>query len=340
MGSRLEMESWSGPEREAPRIDVWLRPDALQRALREEVREGLSRAPRELSPKWLYDARGSELFEQITLLPEYYPTRREREILTARARDIAARSRADTLIELGSGFSTKTRLLLDALQDAGHLRRFVPFDVSESALRAAAEGLAQEYPAVSLHGVVGDFDAHLDRLPQGGRRLIAFLGGTIGNFKPQARARFLSTIAGTMRPGDLFLLGTDLIKDEARLNLAYNDSAGVTAAFNINVLAVLNRELGANFDLKGFRHLARFDPGPGWIEMFLISQRRQQVEVPGLSLSLTFEEGEKIRTEVSAKFTPQQVGAELGRAGLTLVDWWTDSVGDFGLSLSAATGGR
>lgn len=335
MHSSVETEPWSSPERQAPRIDVWLRPEELKRALHQEVRAGLTRAPRELSPKWLYDARGSELFEEITRLPEYYPTRREREILTARARTIAERSLADTLIELGAGFSTKTRLLLDALWETGRLRRFVPFDVSETALRAAAERLSEEYPGVRLHGVVGDFDAHLHRLPGGGRRLIAFLGGTIGNFKPAERARFLSTVAAGMGPHDLFLLGTDLIKDEARLNLAYNDRAGVTAAFNLNVLAVLNRELGANFDLTGFTHLARFDREQRWIEMLLCSRRRQRVELPGLALSLTFEEGEQIRTEVSAKFSAQQVGVELGQAGLSLVDFWTDTAGDFGLSLSA-----
>ena len=335
MHSSLERAAWSGAERQAPRVDVWLRPEALKRALHEEVRAGLTRAPKELSPKWLYDAHGSELFEEITRLPEYYPTRREREILTARAGTIAERSGADTLIELGAGFSTKTRLLLDALQDKGGLVRFVPFDVSESALRSAAERLSEEYPGVQLHGVVGDFDHHLHHLPRGGRRLIAFLGGTIGNFKPAERARFLSTVAAGMGPDDLFLLGTDLLKDEARLNLAYNDSAGVTAAFNLNVLSVLNRELGANFDLAGFTHLARFDREARWIEMLLCSTRRQRVEVPGLELSLSFEEGERIRTEVSAKFSVDQVGAELGAAGLSLVDFWTDSVGDFGLSLSS-----
>lgn len=334
MNPNSELEAWSEPERQAPRIDVWLRPEALRRSLEQEAREGLTRTPRELSPKWLYDARGSELFEAITQLPEYYPTRREREILKAHSRGIAQRVRADTLIELGSGFSTKTRLLLDALQDTGRLRRFVPFDVSEAALRVAADQLAEEYPDVALHGVVGDFDHHLSQLPQGGRRLIAFLGGTIGNFKPEDRARFLATVASGMREGDFFLLGTDLLKDEARLNLAYNDSAGVTAAFNLNVLSVINRELAANFDLDGFRHLARFDREHHWIEMLLISERRQTVRVPALDLSLTFEEGEKMRTEVSTKFQPAQVGAELGRAGLQLVDWWTDAAGDFALSLS------
>lgn len=325
---------WVTPERPRPRMDVWLRPEDLQASLRKEVRAGLTQSPRELSPKWLYDARGSELFEEITRLPEYYPTRREREILMARSRVIAERSQADTLIELGSGFSTKTRLLLDALRDTGRLRRFVPFDVSESALRVAAEQLAEEYPEVALHGVVGEFERHLHHLPRGGRRLIAFLGGTIGNFKPAERARFLTAVSSGMREGDLFLLGTDLIKDEARLELAYNDLAGVTAAFNLNVLAVLNRELGANFDLAGFLHLARFDRQASWIEMLLCSTRRQMVEIPSLQLSLEFAEGEQMRTEVSAKFRPEQVGAELARAGLELVDWWTDAAGDFALSLS------
>jgi L-histidine N-alpha-methyltransferase len=315
-------------------VDVHVRPGDARRALREEALVGLCGRPKELSPKWLYDERGSQLFDDITRLPEYYPTRREREILETRAGEIARLSGADTLIELGSGTSEKTRLLLDAFQEAGRLRRFIPFDVSEGFLRSAAERLAREYSRLHVHAVVGDFEHHLGQLPRGGRRLVAFLGGTIGNFKPAQRAGFFHGVAAGMEPGDGLLLGTDLIKGRERLFAAYNDSAGVTAEFNRNVLRVLNRELGADFDVGAFEHLAPFDEEHGWIEMRLISQRQQVVRLPALERFAHFEEGEVLRTEVSCKFRPDQVEAELASAGLHLSEWWTDGAGDFALSLS------
>ncbi|MFP2907141.1 L-histidine N(alpha)-methyltransferase [Pyxidicoccus sp. 3LFB2] len=325
-----------GGTREAPgvTVDVYVRPGDAKRALRAEALQGLCGNPKELSPKWLYDERGSQLFDDITRLPEYYPTRREREILLAHASDVARLSGADTLIELGSGTSEKTRLLLDAMEEAGTLSRFVPFDVSEAFLRRAAASLAREYPGIHVHAVVGDFERHLGNLPGGGRRLVAFLGGTIGNFKPAQRALFLREVSAGLQPGDGLLLGTDLIKDRERLYAAYNDSAGVTAEFNRNVLKVLNRELGADFEPEAFEHFAPFDETNRWIEMRLVSRRAQTVWLSTLRRRVDFAEGEVLRTEVSCKFQQHQVEAELAEAGLTLTEWWTDTSGDFALSLA------
>jgi L-histidine N-alpha-methyltransferase len=317
-------------------VEVHVRPGDAQRALRAEVLAGLCGdcCPKELSPKWLYDERGSELFDQITRLPEYYPTRREREILEAHADDIARASGADTLIELGSGSSEKTRLLLDAMRGAGTLRRFVPFDVSERFLKQSAEAVAREYPGLRVHAVVGDFGLHLGKLPRRGRRLVAFLGGTIGNLKPPERARFYAELAVGLEPGEGLLLGTDLLKSRERLFAAYNDSAGVTAAFNRNVLSVINRELGADFEPEAFEHLAPFDEENGWVEMRLISTRPQAVKLPTLKRHVNFAQGEVLRTEVSCKFRAEQVEAELAAAGLHLTERWTDAAGDFALSLA------
>ncbi len=315
-------------------LDVHLRPEALRESMLAEARESLAHSPRELSPKWLYDQRGSLLFEEITRLPEYYPTRRERSILRERARDIARLTRAETLVELGSGSSDKTRLLLSALRELGTLRTFVPFDVSESMLCSSARAIGREFPGLRVHAVVGDFERNLPPLPGTGRRLVAFLGGTIGNLKPAQRASFLREIASGLQVGDTFLLGTDLLKDHLRLHAAYNDREGVTAAFNLNVLSVLNRELGADFDIQGFEHLARFDPREGWIEMLLRSKREQRVSIPALGLELSLERYEPLRTEVSCKFRPDQIEDELAAAGLRVLEWWTDDSGDFAVTLS------
>jgi L-histidine N-alpha-methyltransferase len=301
--------------------------------LRADVLAGLTATPKALPPKWFYDDRGSELFDAITRLPEYYPTRRERQILRARAGEIAAASGADTLVELGSGTSDKTRLLLDAFARAGHLRRFVPFDLSEGTLRAAAERILLDYD-IEVHAIVGDFERHLDRLPRDGRRMIAFLGGTIGNLTPGARHAFLATIADGLSAGDSLLLGTDLVKDPGRLVAAYDDAAGVTADFNRNVLRVIDRELLANFDPEAFEHVAIWDEANEWIEMHLRSARAQTVHVRDLDLSVGFEQGEEMRTEISAKFRRDGVARELDEAGLRLTEWWTDPGGDFALSLS------
>lgn len=316
------------------RVDVHLAAQDLNDALRGDAQRGLTGAPKDLPPKWFYDDRGSQLFDEITRLEEYYPTRCERAILEARADEIAVASGADTLIELGSGTSEKTRLLLDALARAGHLQRFVPFDVSEMTLRDAAHSIAGEHPGIDVHAVVGDFEHHLDRLPGGGRRLIAFLGGTIGNLPPDTRSELLASVAAGMQPGDSFLLGTDLVKDVDRLVAAYDDAAGVTAAFNRNVLAVMNRELGADFDLDAFEHVARWNPDDEWIEMWLRSPAAQTVKVPELDLIVEFGAGEEMRTEISAKFRRAGAEAELAAAGLELTQWWTDAAGDFAVSLS------
>ena len=329
-----------------PTIDVLLGPDDLAAALEADVREGLSAPPgqRALPPKWFYDERGSQLFDDITRLEEYYPTRCERAILEARAPEImAGPAPVTTLIELGSGTSDKTRLLLDAGTGAGGLRSFAPFDVSEETLRAAAAALARRYQdrGLAVHAIVGDFERHLGSLRSVGRpgeRLVAFLGGTIGNFDPPSRARFLAALAAALTPGDRLLLGTDLVKDRDRLILAYDDPSGVTAEFNRNVLAVINRRLGADFDLESFRHVAWWDARQEWIEMRLAAVADQTVTISDLAMKVTFTRGEEIRTEISAKFRPTGVEKELAAAGLTMTDWWTDKNGDFGLSLSRRVG--
>jgi L-histidine N-alpha-methyltransferase len=317
-------------------VDVYLTDDEIESALRADVRSGLGRDPKELPPKWFYDEQGCDLFDQITRLPEYYPTRCERAILEAHAADIVAASNADTLVELGSGTSEKTRVLLDAMWAASSLRAYVPFDVSEPTLRAAGAALELEYPKLAVHGVAGDFERHLDRIPRDGRRLVAFLGGTIGNLEPAERKRFLADVAAGLAPGEGFLLGTDLVKDTTRLEAAYNDSAGVTAAFNKNVLAVINRRLHADFDLDRFEHRAFFDTDNEWIEMRLRSTAAQTVRIDDLDLTVDFVAGEEMRTEISAKFRRERVDAELADAGLRLTHWWTDPGCDFALSLSVA----
>jgi len=316
------------------RIDVHLTSTDLHADLRADVVAGLTREPKELPPKWFYDETGCELFEEIMRLPEYYPTRREREILYSEAATIARLAGADTLVELGSGSSEKTLLLLDGLWYGGTLRRYVPLDVSESWLRSLSTTVAERYPGIEIHGVVGDFERHVPLLPLGERSLIAFLGGTIGNMPPPRRRAFLGTLARLMRPGDTLLLGADLVKPIGRLEAAYDDEAGVTAAFNLNVLNVLNRELDADFDSQLFRHVARFDREHEWIEMLLRSRVDQRVSLRALNLAVEFAEGEEMRTEISAKFRRERIESELTQVGLELVRYWTDSRGDFSLSLA------
>ena len=312
----------------------YLAADAAEEALRRDVRNGLTQTPKTLPPKWFYDAVGSDLFDQITRLPEYYPTRAEAAILGTHAVEIAAASGADTLVELGSGTSEKTRMLLDALRDRDSLRRFVPFDVDASVLKAAGAAIEKEYPGTDIDAVCGDFEEHLGKIPDGGRRLVVFLGSTIGNLTPGPRADFLASVADMLAPGDSLLLGTDLVKDAGRLIRAYDDSAGVTARFNRNVLTVVNRELGADFDVDAFEHVARWNAGEQRIEMWLRSSRAQRVRVAALDLDVDFGEGEQMLTEVSCKFLRSGVDAELAAAGLRRTHWWTDEAGDFGLSLS------
>jgi L-histidine N-alpha-methyltransferase len=311
-----------------------LAADSAYEALCRDVRDGLQSSPKSLPPKWFYDSVGSDLFDQITRLPEYYPTRAEAEILRAHAAEVASVTGADTLIELGSGTSEKTRILLDALQHSGALRRFVPFDVDASILSAAATAIQREYPDIEIAAVCGDFEEHLPEIPGGGRRLFVFLGSTIGNLNRGPRAEFLAALAAALRPGDSLLLGTDLVKDVSRLVRAYDDATGVTAQFNRNVLAVINRELDADFDVDAFRHVASWNSEEERMEMWLRAERAQRVRIGALDLTVEFAAGEQLLTEVSCKFRAEAVAAELAQAGLRRIRWWTDDAGDFGLSLS------
>lgn len=315
-------------------LSNYLAADSAATALRRDVRDGLTRTPKMLPPKWFYDSVGSDLFDQITRLPEYYPTRTEAQILRRRSPEIVAAAGSDTLVELGSGTSEKTRMLLDAMRDSGQLRRFIPFDVDAGVLRAAGDAIGQEYPGIEIDAVCGDFEEHLGKIPAVGRRLVAFLGSTIGNLTPGPRANFLASLAETLQPGDSVLLGTDLVKDAERLVSAYDDSAGVTAAFNRNVLSVVNRELDADFDLEAFAHVAKWNADEERIEMWLRADAPQQVRVAALDLDVAFGAGEEMLTEVSCKFRADGVADELAKAGLRQTHWWTDDAGDFGLSLA------
>jgi L-histidine Nalpha-methyltransferase len=330
------------PTRSAGVLDIHLTDHDAEAALAADARSGLTARPKNLPPKWFYDARGSELFEEITRLPEYYPTRTERALLERAVDEIAALAQADVLVELGSGSSEKTRLLLDAFRRAGGLDTYVPQDVSASALRAAMDALAPDYPGLAVHGVVGDFTRHLDRLPrgrsgrEGGRRLVAFLGGTVGNLRPRDRAAFLTTLRGVLRPGERLLLGTSMVVDVPTMVAAYDDAQGVTAAFNRNVLHVLNRELSADFAVDAFDHHALWDARHEWIEMRLRAQRAMTVHVADLDLTVRFAEGEELTTETSAKFRPGGVRGWLEATGYEITRTWTDERGRHALTLATA----
>ena len=316
-------------------VDVRLVPDDLRRALRRDARAGLTATPKTMPPVWFYDDRGCELYEQITRTPEYYPFRTERDLLRRSAGEIAEAAEATVLVELGSGTSEKTRVLLDAMAaGTAGLAGYVPFDVAEGTLRSAAEAVAEDF-GIGVHAVVGDFHEHLEDIPDvDGPRLVAFLGSTIGNFAPASRARFLTDVAGLLGPSDRFLLATDLVKPVDRLIAAYDDAAGVTAAFNRNLLAVLNRELGADFPVDRFEHLAAWDADNRWIEMRLRATQATRVRLPALDLAVDFAKGEQMRTEISAKFTFEQVRDELGRAGMRVTGLWTDPAGDYLVTLA------
>jgi L-histidine N-alpha-methyltransferase len=316
-------------------IEVHLDADTAA-TMASDVREGLLAEPKELAPKYFYDERGSQLFEQITELDEYYPTRAEREILAQRSAEIVEQAGAPrSLVELGSGSAAKTRHLLDAMRDVGCLRTYVPVDISEEITHETARLLVEEYPGLAVHGLVCDFEHHLERIPDGeDGRLIAFLGGTIGNLYPEARRDFLSRLAGLMAPEDRLLLGTDLVKDPARLEAAYNDGEGVTAEFNKNVLQVLNRELDADFDLDGFKHVARYDPDEARMDIRLRSLAPQTVSLGQLELAVEFADGEEMRTEISTKFTYEKLDRVYAEAGLAISGWFTDSECDYALSLA------
>ena len=319
---------------EAYTIDIHLGPADLEAALRRDVLRGLTASPKHLPPKWHYDERGSALFDAITRLPEYYLTRCERSILDAHAGDIADAARADTLIELGSGTSEKTRLLLSAMSRAGTLERFVPFDVDEATLRSAAAAIAAEYPGVRVHAVVGDFERHLPLLPAGGRRMVAFLGSTIGNLAPAVRSQFLTDLAAALAPGDMLLLGVDLVKSPDRILAAYNDPGGVTAAFSRNILCILNNRLDADFEPEAFDHVPRWDAANEWVDIRLRARTAQTVRIAALDLRVEFAEGEEMHTEISAKFRRDRLEAELAGAGLEVRRWWTDPGDGFGVALA------
>ncbi|MFI9508774.1 L-histidine N(alpha)-methyltransferase [Nocardia sp. NPDC052566] len=319
----------------APTLEIHLSDDDLTSALRADARLGLTASPKWLPPKWFYDARGSELFEQITELPEYYPTRTERALLERVVGEIARTAQAEVLVELGAGSAAKTRLLLTALTAEGPLKTYVPQDVSSSALRAAADEIAEEFPGLAVHGVVSDFTDTLHNLPGGGRRMIAFLGGTIGNLIPAERAEFLSSIHDVLEPGEQLLLGAGLVIDPAVLVPAYDDAAGVTAEFNRNVLHVLNSRLGADFAPEKFEHIARWDTDHEWIEMRLAATEDMTVTVRDLDLTVQFARGEQMRTEISAKFRLDGLDAELAASGFATEQVWTDPDNRFALVLAA-----
>ena len=312
--------------------------EGSERRLADDVLDGLTRPFKELPPKHFYDARGSELFDRITELPEYYPTRAERQILEEHAADLAETTGASELVELGSGSAEKARILLDAMAQTGALRRYVALDVSEQALRQAARELTADYRGLEFEGLVGDFERHLDGLPaaDGVPRIVALLGGTIGNFPPGTRRRLLREIRRVLGPSDHFLLGTDLVKDPAVIEAAYDDSAGVTAEFNRNVLHVINRELDADFEPDNFDHVAFFDRRHEWIEMRLRAREAQSALIKRLGLRVEFQAGEELRTEISAKFTRQRLEADFRAAGLELEQWYTDDEERFALSLASA----
>ncbi|MBF6161316.1 L-histidine N(alpha)-methyltransferase [Nocardia cyriacigeorgica] len=318
----------------APTLEVHLTDDDLTAALRADARRGLTADPKWLPPKWFYDARGSELFEQITELPEYYPTRTERALLERVVGEIARTAQAQVLVELGAGSAAKTRLLLSALTAEGPLKTYVPQDVSASALRATAAEVAREFPGLAVHGVVSDFTDTLHNLPRGGRRMIAFLGGTIGNLVPAERAEFLTDVHDVLEPGEHLLLGAGLVIDPAILVPAYDDAAGVTAEFNRNVLHVLNARLAADFVPDDFRHVAVWDAENEWIEMRLEATADTRVDVADLGLVLDFARGEQLRTEISAKFRLEGLDTELSAAGFTLDKAWTDPDSRFTLVLA------
>jgi L-histidine Nalpha-methyltransferase len=315
-------------------IDIHLPPGGPLSGMAADVRAGLTKPFKELSPRYFYDERGSELFEAITKLPQYYPTRAERAILEHHAASICARAGSPTtLIELGSGSASKTRVLLDAMDGAGCLAAYAPVDISEQITRDTAEAVAGEY-GIAIHGLVCDYERDLERIPLAGPRVIAFLGGTIGNFEPSQRANFLARVANLLGPEDHFLLGTDLVKSREVLEAAYNDSAGVTAEFNKNVLTVLNRELGADFDIDRFEHVAFWDDENLWVDIRLRSLARPVIEISSLGISVPFGRGEEMRTEISTKFARDGLAGIYAEAGLVMADWWTDPEGLFALSLA------
>ena len=315
-------------------VDVHLQPDWWRTTLEQEIRDGLGADTKTVSPKWFYDEVGSELFDEITKLDEYYPFRAEREILSTYSNEIVAASDADTLVELGSGTSEKSRVLLDAMHASGSLKRYVPFDVSEEMLRWAAADIQNTYEGIEVHGIIGDFHRHIPLLPIGGTGMVAFLGSTIGNFDPSVRKQLLADVSTALDPGGTFLVGTDLVKDPDRIWAAYNDAAGVTARFNLNMLTMLNRELNADFVLDQYEHVADWNDVDHWIDIRIRSKVAQSVRIDDLDMTIDLAAREEIHTEISAKFTLDGIAHELDSHGLAVVDQWTDSRDDFGVTLA------
>ena len=329
-------------KQETIRVEVLNDTDGSSSEMARNVRAGLLSVPKDLSPwpKYFYDERGSELFEEITALPEYYQTRTELSILREAADEIVSRTRPRELVELGSGSASKTRTLIDAMQKAGDQAggtiRYVPLDVSERALRESAQRLLEEYPGLEISGFVGDFDHSLGRLlggPENNGRLVILLGSTIGNFTLRRRRPFLGEVRAGLGEGDHLLLGVDLVKDTRTLEAAYDDAAGVTARFNKNLLKILNERLGGKFDPDLFLHRAIYNAEERRVEMWLFSEVDQTVEIAGLGLEATFRAEEGMRTEISVKFTREGVDQMFYEAGLTLLDWRTDGRGLYGLAL-------
>src|SRR3984957_17818511 len=315
-------------------IDVHFSPEEVRSQMRADALKGLQGEQKSIPPVWFYDERGSRLFEAITQLPEYYPTRAERALLEAHATSIAELSKADPLVELGAGACEKTRVLLAALQETGMLSRYVPFDVSDEVLRSAVTTLSEEFDSLDIHVVIGDFHHHLAEIPAEGRRMVAFLGGTIGNLNPTQRARFLFDLNCTMSSNDSLLIGTDLVKDRGRLVAAYDDASGVTADFNRNVLHVLNEQLGGDFDPDLFRHVALWNEDEQWIEMRLRADEASEVSLKEAGITVQFDRDEDLLTEISAKFTPERVEAELSEAGFVVEGMWGAEDGEFLLTLA------
>ncbi len=315
-------------------IEVHLSPEEVRTQMLADALKGLLGAEKSIPPVWFYDERGSRLFEEITQLPEYYPTRAERALLEEHAPSIAQLSKADTLVELGAGACEKTRVLLTSLQDTGSLSRYVPFDVSDEFLRGAAATLSEEFESLDIHVVIGDFHQHLAEIPTEGRRIIAFLGGTIGNLDPAQRARFFFDLNCTMSSDDSLLLGTDLVKDRGRLVAAYDDAAGVTADFNRNVLHVLNEQLGGDFNPALFRHVALWNEDEQWIEMRLRASESNEVSLAEAGITVRFDKGEDMLTEISAKFTPERIEQELVEGGFVVQGMWGAEDGEFLLTLA------
>ena len=298
-----------------------------------DVRAGLSASPKTLSSKYFYDARGSALFEDITRLPEYYLTRAETEILNSYADEMISAIEPQEFVELGAGHSVKTRLLIEALGRAGSGTRYVPFDISESALIEAAQHLGDSFPWLEIESLIGDFANDLTQITRVGRRLVKFLGSTIGNFRTEERIAFYRTVATMLEGGDGLLLGVDLVKDEDTLVAAYNDSAGVTAEFNKNILQVINRELDADFDVDAFEFIVRWDADCECVSMSLKGNRDMEVTIKGLDMVVHLDEGEEIHDEISCKFTREKVEREAEKAGLAITNWWTDSEERYAVAL-------